>query len=189
MSTLYLMRHGQTLFNQLRRKQGACDSPLTELGIEQARQAGEWLAASAPAFDRYYTSTQERASDTLEIAVPGVPYERVKGIKEQSFGKFEGITEDLNLAGPAGDFYAAFGGEADDVFAQRVLNAFTELMERPGSERVLAVTHGCVCAQMLRLSGYDLDAHGKQLGNCAICIFEFDPAARSFTPLDVINPL
>ncbi len=40
MSKLYLMRHGQTLFNVLHRKQGWCDSPLTELGIEQARGAG-----------------------------------------------------------------------------------------------------------------------------------------------------
>ena len=34
MSQLYLVRHGQTLFNVLRRKQGWCDSPLTEVGIE-----------------------------------------------------------------------------------------------------------------------------------------------------------
>lgn len=34
--TFYLMRHGQTLFNVQGRIQGACDSPLTELGIAQA---------------------------------------------------------------------------------------------------------------------------------------------------------
>ena len=36
--TLYLMRHGQTLFNTLNRIQGWCDSPLTEKGRDQARQ-------------------------------------------------------------------------------------------------------------------------------------------------------
>ena len=35
----YLMRHGQTLFNVRRKIQGACDSPLTEQGIEQAKAA------------------------------------------------------------------------------------------------------------------------------------------------------
>ena len=40
MKDLYLMRHGQTFFNQEGLVQGACDSPLTELGQEQARQAG-----------------------------------------------------------------------------------------------------------------------------------------------------
>jgi len=38
--TFYLMRHGQTLFNLMEKIQGASDSPLTELGIEQAKKAG-----------------------------------------------------------------------------------------------------------------------------------------------------
>ena len=33
MKDLYLMRHGQTFFNQEGLVQGACDSPLTELGL------------------------------------------------------------------------------------------------------------------------------------------------------------
>ena len=37
--TLYLMRHGQTLFNLQHKIQGWCDSPLTELGIKQAKVA------------------------------------------------------------------------------------------------------------------------------------------------------
>lgn len=35
MKTLYMMRHGQTLFNQKRLMQGWCDSPLTELGKDK----------------------------------------------------------------------------------------------------------------------------------------------------------
>ena len=41
--TLYLMRHGQTLFNLQHKIQGWCDSPLTELGIKQAKVAGKWI--------------------------------------------------------------------------------------------------------------------------------------------------
>lgn len=37
--TLYLMRHGQTLFNARKKIQGWCDAPLTELGIKQAKIA------------------------------------------------------------------------------------------------------------------------------------------------------
>lgn len=43
MTTIYLMRHGQTLFNVQKRIQGWSDSPLTEVGIEQAKQAGNYL--------------------------------------------------------------------------------------------------------------------------------------------------
>ncbi|SUN77401.1 phosphoglycerate mutase family protein [Streptococcus massiliensis] len=39
MTTLYLMRHGQTFFNQQGLVQGSSDSPLTEPGIEQAQKA------------------------------------------------------------------------------------------------------------------------------------------------------
>ena len=75
MSKLYMMRHGQTLFNVLKRKQGWCDSPLTELGIEQAKRAGEELRERGITFDHAYSSTSERACDTLELVVPGMPYE------------------------------------------------------------------------------------------------------------------
>lgn len=43
MKHLYMMRHGQTLFNVRRRIQGSCDSPLTELGIKQAEAAKELI--------------------------------------------------------------------------------------------------------------------------------------------------
>lgn len=33
---IYLVRHGQTLFNQQKKVQGWCDSPLTQEGIKQA---------------------------------------------------------------------------------------------------------------------------------------------------------
>ena len=33
---IYLVRHGQTLFNQQKKVQGWCDSPLTQEGIQQA---------------------------------------------------------------------------------------------------------------------------------------------------------
>ncbi|CAJ1189625.1 hypothetical protein CPR19088_GLDEOEPO_02023 [Companilactobacillus paralimentarius] len=45
--TLYLMRHGQTLFNQLHLIQGACDSPLTSEGIESAKKASAYLKVQA----------------------------------------------------------------------------------------------------------------------------------------------
>ena len=41
--TFYLMRHGQTRFNVQGRIQGACDSPLTEEGIEQAKTARRYF--------------------------------------------------------------------------------------------------------------------------------------------------
>ena len=41
--TLYLMRHGQTVFNLKGKIQGASDSPLTALGVQQANAAQQYF--------------------------------------------------------------------------------------------------------------------------------------------------
>ena len=90
---LYLMRHGQTLFNVRRKIQGWCDSPLTELGKQQALKAKEILKYF---FDHFYSSTSERCCDTIELIIGDQYYKRLKGLKERNFGIFEGESEDLN---------------------------------------------------------------------------------------------
>ena len=89
--TLYLMRHGETMFNEQQRIQGWCDSPLTERGREQARAAGRILAERGVVFDHAVCSTAERASDTLELVLEtmgqSLPYERMKALKERFHGK------------------------------------------------------------------------------------------------------
>lgn len=187
MAKLYLMRHGQTLFNVLKRKQGWCDSPLTEEGIEQARRAAAWVSEHGLVFDHCYASTAERACDTIEIVVPGAPYERVKGLKEWNFGVFEGLTEDTNPATPYGDFYVPFGGESEMAFRARLMTTITELMNRPGHERVLMVSHGAACAQVMRAIGFDYRSSGKRIGNCCIIELDYDPAA-GLSVVDIVNP-
>ena len=63
MKDLYLMRHGETLFNQRRKIQGWCDSPLTEAGINQAKQAKNIL--SKIKFDHFYSSILSMIMDVL----------------------------------------------------------------------------------------------------------------------------
>lgn len=95
MKTLYLMRHGQTLFNVQQRIQGWCDSPLTELGIQQAKKAGQYFKEHQIHFDHAYSSTSERCCDTLEL-VTDMPYTRLKGLKENFYGELEAESERLN---------------------------------------------------------------------------------------------
>lgn len=91
--TFYLMRHGQTLFNVQGRIQGACDSPLTELGIAQAKAARDYFEQEGIRFDSIYSSTQERACDTAELVTGRKDYIRLKGLKEWNFGSFEAHQE------------------------------------------------------------------------------------------------
>ena len=65
------MRHGQTLFNLEHKIQGWCDSPLTELGINQAKIAGRYFTDNQIKLDHCYANTSERACDTLELVTGG----------------------------------------------------------------------------------------------------------------------
>ena len=144
MKTLYMMRHGQTLFNQKRLMQGWCDSPLTELGKRQARCVKEYLENNEIVFDGAYASSSERACDTLEI-VTSLPYQRLKGLKEWNFGIYEGESDDLDPPFPFGDFFKKFGGESENEVSERVSTTVLELMKNTDQETVLIVSHGLSC--------------------------------------------
>lgn len=79
--TVYLMRHGETFFNQQKKIQGWCDSPLTDKGKNQAIIAGQYFTENNISIESAYSSTSERACDTLEL-VTNKDYKRIKGLKE-----------------------------------------------------------------------------------------------------------
>lgn len=187
---LYLMRHGETLFNKLRKIQGWCDSPLTPTVIKQAAAVRELIADIA--FDHYYSSTSERCSDTLEIVTNyQVSYQRLKGLKERYFGDFEGESEDLNPKRGTGldydDIFPYYGREYFKDTQKRVVDTLTALMEKEDHINVLAVSHGGACYSFLK-SVTDLrvvEDHGS-FTNCCILHFTYDN--HQFKFLDVVRP-
>ncbi|WP_035173615.1 histidine phosphatase family protein [Lactobacillus equicursoris] len=173
--TLYLMRHGQTLFNAEKKIQGWCDSPLTDLGIKQAQAAGKILDDLGVTFDYCYSSTSERACDTLEIATQGkYPYERLKGLKEMNFGSFEAMDEFLHPPYPFGDYYAHFGGESETELSDRMEATLKKIMEPVDAKNVLAVSHGGAMANfvMTKVDSSQLAIEPK-LPNCVILKLQY----------------
>ncbi len=108
---LYLVRHGQTIFNPKRIIQGSSDSPLTQLGCDQAARAGMFLRARGIEPDHAYTSTLHRTEQTIANLSPGLAYERLDGLREWFFGDFEAERVMLMPERPWRDFYRQFGGE------------------------------------------------------------------------------
>lgn len=184
---LYLMRHGQTLFNLQHKIQGWCDAPLTELGIKQAKMASEYFIKNNIIFDHAYSSTSERACDTLEIVTNyKMPYARVKGLKEWNFGAFEGKDECLNPKLPYGDFFKAYGGEGEMELRERINRTLTDIMEKDDHHIVLAVSHGAACAQFYRAwEKYAKVIKKERFYNC--CILKFEYENGGFTLVELFN--
>jgi probable phosphoglycerate mutase len=94
---LYLVRHGQTVFNALGRTQGWSDSPLTDVGRETAARVGANLRAhgEAPSFDAAYAADMVRHGETaallLEAMSDTVPLTRTAALRETGFGGYEGM--------------------------------------------------------------------------------------------------
>ncbi len=184
--TLYLMRHGETLFNQLHKIQGWCDAPLTETGIKQAQIAKKYFTDNGIEFDEAYSSTSERASDTLE-QVTNLSYQRRKDLKEWNFGRFEGEPEFLNPPLPYGDFFVPYGGESEYSFRERIADSLAEIMKNSEGKTILVVSHGASCRQFMRYWEHTSTVRQKErLRNC--CILKFDYFEdETFQLMEIIN--
>lgn len=185
--TLYLMRHGQTLFNARNKIQGSCDSPLTELGINQAMIAAQYFDEMI--IDSAHSSTSERACDTLELVTRNsISYTRHKGLKEFDHGTFEGESEDLNPKEREGyeTFYLPYGGESSTIVRNRMKETITNIMETEGNDTVLIVSHGGAIMNFLSewASVEEILGH-ERLGNCAIVKLAY--SKEKYTFLELIN--
>ena len=69
MGTIYIVRHGQTVWNKEARIQGHTDIALSERGMQQAGLLRERMAATP--LDAAYTSDLRRACETAEIVLQG----------------------------------------------------------------------------------------------------------------------
>jgi 2,3-bisphosphoglycerate-dependent phosphoglycerate mutase len=98
MPKLVLIRHGQSTWNLENRFTGWWDVSLTEQGIEEARLAGELLAARGLDFDICFTSLQTRAIKTLNLALEAMerlwlPVEKDWRLNERHYGGLTGLNK------------------------------------------------------------------------------------------------
>ena len=166
---IYFVRHGQTIWNVEKRFQGLSDSPLTELGITQAKLLGKKLKDIK--FDKFYSTSLKRANDTANY---------IKGNREQeveifddfveiSMGDMEGIQqEEFKKLYPeqVKNFFfnqleynpSSFGGESFLEVRERVAKGLEKFIKlNQDYERVLVVSHGATLKTLLHyISGKDI---------------------------------
>jgi len=153
MKLIYLVRHAETEWNKEKRYQGGRDIPLSNTGIEQARQLARRLRGVR--FDLAYSSPLQRARQTAELLVGdnSPPIILEPAFQEISHGLWEG----LRLEEIAERFPREFrlwkdkphlvkmpqGERLHDLW-RRVVPRFLELVAQAQGERILIVGHGGV---------------------------------------------
>lgn len=112
MSEILILRHGQTEWNLARRFQGAMDSPLTPLGVQQAQAQARILQTHLAGLrhHRLVCSPQPRALRTAGIALEHLNTAALidNRLCEITLGLWEGLTHE--------EIAATEGLDEDDVF-------------------------------------------------------------------------
>ncbi|HUZ16194.1 MAG TPA: histidine phosphatase family protein [Gaiellaceae bacterium] len=159
MTTLLLVRHGETDWNAERRWQGHADVPLNARGRAQAQTLAEQLAAGEPV-SVVYTSDLARARDTAEIVARRLGVEVVpdRDLREIDVGSRQGRTWSEIDDAPAWD------GEPKEAHARRIVTALLRIATAHDRERVLVVTHGGSVRRVLEHVG----AESEAVANCSI---------------------
>lgn len=183
MGKLYIVRHGETVWNREGRIQGHTDVGLSERGLEQARLLAQRLEPVA--LDAAYASDLSRASDTAAAVLQGrgIPLYPTPRLREYHKGAFEGLTEaELRSRYPseypgyvAKDLdYAPEGGESTRGVSDRMAAVINEIKERHLGDSVLVVGHGgSLRAAMMALLGMSMDANWRFVfGNCTLTIVD-----------------
>lgn len=173
------IRHGETAWNVDTRIQGHLDIPLNDTGLWQARQVARALASEPVA--AVYTSDLQRAHATAQAVAhsTGAPLVTHTGLRERSFGHFQGRTfaeieselpEDALRWRKRDPHYAPEGGESLLALRERIERTVTALAREHPGEQIVMVAHGGVLDVLYRLATrQDIQAPRTwQLANTAI---------------------
>lgn len=168
MLTIYLTRHGETVWNIENRLQGSKDSELTASGISDAKLLSEKLEKVS--FSKIYTSSSKRAVTTANILKNNrtIPIIEEDDLKEINFGDWEGKTKQEINEGFENEFeslwktphlydHSPHQGESLLDLRERVGNVIQNILNSNEEGNILIVTHAVVLATIV--------AHLKQSPN------------------------
>lgn len=153
MTTIGLIRHGITDWNDLGKAQGTSDIPLNELGRKQAVTVGERLLQEGQ-WDMIISSDLSRAIETAEIIGNKINLtishfdER---IREIDCGKIEGTTEEVRVKLWGNDWRKRnLGMESFENVGKRGMEFIEELVHLYNGKRILVVSHGALIGLTLQ---------------------------------------
>ena len=190
---LYIVRHGETEWNVIKRFQGQLNTPLTEKGMEKLRETGKKLENVL--FDEVYTSELGRTVASAEIILnenrgyrnKKLELKKLAELNEVYFGVWQGLTyEEVLLKYPEEGnnyFYDVKNYKAENVEAEnlkdaleRFLKGINKILNIHKSGNILVVTHGTVFEMFMNYvandSIFDIDER-TLMGNGDYKVFSY----------------
>lgn len=184
MTEFWLVRHGETVWNQEGRLQGSIDIELNENGLLQAGRLAEQLKNVN--FQAIFSSPLKRACKTAEIisAQCKLPVQTDPRLAEISMGLWEGLTvSELRMKYPGqlekrnADpvHFCPQGGESTFEISIRLRQTVDEISRQYTEEPVLLVSHGLALATLVCMAkGIPFEKVFKQVpDNAAPVIIEW----------------
>ena len=162
-TTLLLVRHGETDWNAEGRLQGHTDRPLNDRGRQQAKELAERLAPDSA--DAVYASDLLRAKETAEIVGQrlGLLVVLDADLREKDWGTWEGLTGDERA-------HVELVGESVQEHRERVLGAVNRIVGRHPGQRIVVVTHG---GSLRRIQAALNGVAEPVIDNCAVWPWTF----------------
>ena len=190
---LYIVRHGETEWNVIKRFQGQLNTPLTEKGIKKLKETGKKLKNIL--FDQVYTSELGRTVASAEIILNEnngyknnkLELQKLAELNEVYFGVWQGLTyEEVFLKYPEEGnnyFYNVKNYKAENVEAEkledaleRFLKGINKILDSHESGNILVVTHGTVFEMFMNYvandSIFDIDER-TLMGNGDYKVFSY----------------
>lgn len=188
-TTLYLIRHGETDWNLSGRWQGHVDVPLNAIGKEQARLLARRLKTERVRFDVLYSSDLARAYQTAWVISEaiGLPVELLPSLREIDLGTWGGLTlAQIKERFPVeyalleqGQDVPRGGGETLSALRRRVVEVVEAIMAQHLGETLMFVTHGGPVRMLLAHASGEPDVNKipfHHIGNTSISIIEHRPS-------------
>jgi broad specificity phosphatase PhoE len=181
---LYLIRHGQTVWNADQRAQGHSDIPLDATGLAQAQCLGPRFEGRK--IDLVLSSDLQRAKQTAEpiVAATKAKWEQLPELRERGFGEWEGQPFlDIALRWPGLEAEEGIdrlhirppGGESFTDVWDRLESVAGRLLEE--SRNTVVVSHGGACALLLArlIHGTVETSRAFRFANCSVTKLERRP--------------
>lgn len=159
---IHILRHGLTQANLDGLYCGSTDLPLCAEGVTDLMRLSDEY--TYPYIDVMYTSPMLRARQSANILFPGCDHEVLDGLREASFGVYEGkkFSEIKDIPEfqkwvAFGSEYTPDGAEPYDVFQLRCAETFIKLVDnmmRNGITSAAIMTHSGVLANVLSALAY-----------------------------------